>query len=152
MAFTDYTFSPGLASNIFLPVDGSKNIFTSTLRLNLSAGITNSLEKCYGKYGVLWKWSTFESTVTGVGLLSSLQPVYPSTWKSLQYTLSAGTNFPDSPGPYPKKWTSEGALSAELFNPSLFNICSASNVVWTDRKSTRLNSSHVSESRMPSSA
>ena len=27
-----------------------------------------------------------------------------------------------------------------------------SNLVWKDRKSTRLNSSHVSESRMPSSA
>jgi hypothetical protein len=61
MAFDSYSFNPGLSSLVYLPINGNRNIFTSTLKAGLSGG-RKELDPCYGQYGILWKWSTFESS------------------------------------------------------------------------------------------
>lgn len=129
MSFNSYIFNPGIDENVYLPIDGRVNFFESTFIAGLTGG-SLAVERCYGKYGLKWKWSTFESTASAISALSSLQPVYPSTWASMQCTLSAGTLITDSPGPYPKKWTAENPLSSDLFNPS-FVECIGSNITWT---------------------
>lgn len=129
MAFNDYIFNPGVNSLVYLPTNGQRSSFTASLITALTGGYT-SLDKCYGKYGLAWKWSTFESTPSAIDALSSTQVVYPSSWSTMQCLLSAGTLSADNPGPYPKKWTYELPLSAELFNPS-FLECSATSILWT---------------------
>lgn len=129
MSFNSYTFNPGINEIVYLPIDGRINFFESTFKAGLTGG-SLAVERCYGKYGVKWKWSTFESTASAINALSSLQPIYPSTWSSMQCTLSAGTLIVDTPGAYPKKWTAEKPLSSSLFNPS-FIECVGSNITWT---------------------
>ena len=129
MAFEAYTFEPGVSPLVYLPTNGNRLSFTSTLLAGLTGGFTE-LDKCYGKYGLKWKWSTFESTASAINALSSTQVVYPSSWATVQCNLSAGSEIPSTPGTYPKKWTYEVPLSAELFNPS-FLECSGSKIEWT---------------------
>ena len=129
MSFNSYTFNPGINETVYLPIDGRVNFFESTFKAGLTGG-SLAVEKCYGKYGLKWKWSTFESTASAINALSSLQPIYPGTWASMQCTLSAGTMIPDLPGTYPKKWVAERPLSSSLFNPT-FIECIGSNITWT---------------------
>jgi hypothetical protein len=124
------TFSPGVPSTVFLPVNGREAFFSASLTTSLSG--TVPLADCYDKYGLQWKWSTFE--LSALSALSSTRTPYPSSWSTVQCLYSAGS-LPlvlDASGPYPKKWRSEGSLSAELFNPSiLFTSCTAAAIYWT---------------------
>lgn len=130
MAFEAYTFEPGVTPSVYLPTNGNRLSFTSTLLAGLTGGFTE-LDKCYDKYGLKWKWSTFTSIPSAINALSSTQTVYPSSWSTMQCNLCAGSMLPaPKPGTYPKKWTYETPLSAELFNPR-FLECSASSILWT---------------------
>lgn len=128
-----YIFTPGIPSVVLLPINGSKVSYTSKLDISTSGAI--GLSACYDKYGALWKWSTFEkNSLSSAGGLSALRiavlsannsynplpantrVVIPSSWATLQCTLSAGSNNADSYGTFPKKWRPESALSASYFN------------------------------------
>jgi hypothetical protein len=130
MAFDSYSFNPGLSSLVYLPINGNRNIFTSTLKAGLSGG-RKELDPCYGQYGILWKWSTFESSSSAFQVLTSTRTTCPSSWATMQCAFSAGSTSGDLSGPYPKKWIlGTKAPSASFFNPILFS-CSATPVIWT---------------------
>jgi hypothetical protein len=142
-----YTFRPGVPSIVNLPSDGNNAFFEASLKTGLSGSL--SLSACYDKYGILWKWSTFEtgnSAIPGtsfIGLcaltaiaefntetLSSLFS-HPSSWETTECILTsspAGNPIPAN-APWPKKWTVEGPLSGSIFNK--FPECSASVAIWT---------------------
>lgn len=124
------TFSPGVPSTVFLPVNGSEAFFSASIITSLSG--TVPLTPCYDKYGLLWKWSTFE--LSALPALSSTRTPYPSSWSTTQCLYSAGSLplIPAASGPYPKKWRSEGPLSADYFNPSLTSTsCTAAAIIWS---------------------
>ena len=124
-----YIFTPGISNIIYLPVNGNDVGYSSSIKLGLAGSA--SLSACYDKYGILWKWSTFEkNTLSAIGGLSSTRVPFPSSWATTQCTLCAGSNNFDIYGTFPKKWRPEGALSAEYFNPN-FLPCTASPVTWT---------------------
>jgi len=142
-----YNLTPGLSSSIvYLPVNKNRADFIATMAIGLSGSV--SIEPCYDKYGILWKWASFESgapqltgtSFTGLCALSSLAVLnqaagitttvtFPSSWKTVQCELSAGSLSAGLTGPFGKKWTIEGPLSATLFNKS--NICTVDNLFWT---------------------
>jgi hypothetical protein len=145
-----YIFTQGIPDNIYLPADGQGVEYTTILNIGLSG--TLSLENCYDKYGVLWRWSTFESGASantnllalgidsstnssGLCALSSTRVPFPSSWATTT-CFSDASNIPVSLTPqygtYPKTWQNERPLSAELFNPVAVNtICSAVSITFT---------------------
>jgi hypothetical protein len=133
--YFDYRFNPGILSAVYLPENGESSSYTASFLTPLSApGVTflggNSFKDCYGKYGIDWRWSTFTNTPSGIGVLSSTQTLYPSSWSTLQCLYSAGSLNSDNAGTYPKKWIREQPLSADKFNP-FTHFCSATPITWT---------------------
>lgn len=141
-----YILTTGVSSNVYLPVNKNRADFTALMAIGLSGSV--SIQPCYDKYGVLWKWSSFESgntsltgtSFTGLCALSSLAVLnrnnglttsvtFPSSWRTVQCELSSGSVTPGLPGPFGKTWTAEGPLSATLFNKS--NICTVGTLFWT---------------------
>lgn len=126
---SQYIFKPGINSVIYLPVNGSPINYTASLQVALSAGIS-STDPCYNKYGIAWRWSTFE----GCSALSSTN--FPSTWASTQCLVSAGETGPLSsvsaaPGAFPKKWGNETLdLSAGAYNTNPI-FCTGGTTLWT---------------------
>lgn len=123
------SFNPGISGTITLPKNNQLQTYIASLNIGLSG--TPIPGNCYDKYGLLWKWSTFSEcsafSFTGSRRLSS--------WANTQCLLSAGATGPLSsvsavPGPFPKKWRNEGALSATAFTPSPV-LYTASNITWT---------------------
>jgi len=145
-----YIFKPGIASTIYLPINGSQNNYTATLDIGTSGTI--GLSACYDQYGALWKWSTFFSnslsSINGLSALrvavlsanntlNSTKVIYPSSWATMQCTLCAGSNnatgniWPNvsavANGVFSKKWrqlayTNTEALSAPISQYNYFNI------------------------------
>lgn len=139
-----YIFTQGIPDKIYLPVDGSGVEYTTILDIGLSGILT--LDNCYDKYGVLWRWSTFETGMvplsvaftssTGLCALSTTRTPFPSSWATTTCFTTAGTAVPPNivgyPGTYPKQWQKEGALSATFFNKfAVNNICSAASITFT---------------------
>jgi len=135
-----YIFTPPSLSSITLPINRNDVGYTATLIAGLSGSV--SLSACFDKYGILWKWSTFETgnsaipetSFTGLCALTAtaLQNTvftFPSSWATTQCAFSAGSLTPDLFGPFSKKWTNEGPLSASLFNKS--SICTVDTYTWT---------------------
>jgi hypothetical protein len=88
-------FNPGVTPTVFLPVDGREALFVASIQAGLSGSLP--IERCFDKYGILWKWSTFELSAIAPGLsaipgLSSTRTPLPlfmgygwllrSIWKS----------------------------------------------------------------------
>lgn len=122
MAEIPAIFTPGINSIIYLPINGEVVEYVASLKVGLSGAIT--LDPCYDKYGIAWKWSTLElNTLTGDGGLSSTLVPYPSSWYTTECLSLTGT--------YPKKWRGEGTLSAELFTPIPPQTCSATQITWS---------------------
>ena len=126
------TFDPGAPSAVFLPVNGREALFVASLQAGLSGALP--LEKCFDKYGILWKWSTFELSAIPQ-LSSTLTPYSPSSWATIGCLGLSGNSGSNSfintiPGPFPKKWRNEGGLSAEYFAP-LTTSCTADKIIWT---------------------
>lgn len=137
-----YIFTPGVDAEIFLPINGTNLSYESSLVTGLSGAL--SLSACYDKYGVLWKWSTFETgnpalpgtSYTGLCSLTAIAEynnnvlgtgfIFPSSWGTVQCSLSTGES---AYGTFPKKWIGETPLSADLFNK--FPTCSVSVAYWT---------------------
>jgi len=122
-----YTFTPGIDPLIYLPVAGS--VVTYNANLKLATSTFNELSACYDKYGLLWKWSTFENYVSGLGpgLVSTpISGIFtntkePSSWASLQCLLSSGsTTTAAKSGKYTKKWRNEGVVNP-IFNTVNYN-------------------------------
>jgi hypothetical protein len=135
MANFSYIFTPGISSVVYLPINGEGPKFTATLLPGISGAV--SLSACYDSYGVLWKWSSFETgnsavpgtSFTGLCALTAIAVstniTAPSSWDTTEsIRLTSG------PGIYTKKWINEGPLSADLFNKSLGCIVSGG-LQWT---------------------
>jgi hypothetical protein len=135
MSSFSYIFTPGVSSIAYLPLNGDSSTFTATFIPGISGSV--SLSACYDKYGVLWKWSSFESGLTSlpgtsyVGLCAltaiaiSTGITAPSSWNTTESEKVTG-----GPGPFTKKWVSEGPIDAQLFNK--FPGCTViSNLQWT---------------------
>ena len=132
-------FNPGVTPTVFLPVDGREALFVASIQAGLSGSLP--IERCFDKYGILWKWSTFELSAIAPGLsaipgLSSTRTPYPSSWATvgclgLSGNPGSGSSYTNStPGGFPKKWRNEGALSAEFFSPATAS-CIADKITWT---------------------
>jgi hypothetical protein len=140
MSSVNNTFTPGIPSNVYLPIDGSSVTYTASLKLGLTG--PPSLSACYDKYGALWKWSTFESnSLTGVGGLSALRTealrekgmlgttavTYPSSWATVECNNA-----------FPKKWRNLNTTEIVTPTSSLLDYfyadaysCSAIGITWT---------------------
>lgn len=136
-----FIFTPGVDSEIFLPINGDPKSYTARFQLGTAGSV--GLSACYDQYGTLWKWSTFESSaLSGLGGLSSLRVdvlsannmlnttrvTYPSSWATMQCSLCAGTNITtgnfwpniaavSAEGIFSKKW--RNLTTAEKNNPSI---------------------------------
>ena len=124
-------FDPGVTPTVFLPVDGREAFFVASIQAGLSGALP--LERCFDKYGILWKWSTFE--LSAIPQLSSTRTPYPSSWATVDCLgLSGNPNttgyITTTSGPYPKKWRNEGGLSAQFFSPATTS-CTADKITWT---------------------
>jgi hypothetical protein len=85
-----YAFNAGFTDPaIFLPADNSATKFTASLNVGYN-GVA-SIQPCYDKYGIDWKWSTFENCLSTQSIFA-----LPSSWTT---TGSAGA--------FPKKWYKE---------------------------------------------
>lgn len=156
-----YIFTPGIDSTVYLPINGSEELYTAKFDLGISGAV--SLSACYDQYGALWKWSTFEkqslSAINGLSglrvavlsaknLLNTTRVTYPSSWATMQCTLSAGSNtatginWPNvngvDSGIFSKKWrnlTTVEANSAAISQFNFFNIntrsVSSAGIWWT---------------------
>lgn len=141
-----YIFTPGIPQAVVLPINGNSANFIASTIIGLSGAV--SLSACFDKYGILWKWSTFETgisslqgtnssslcalsslAVINVSALSTSFVAFPSSWATLQCELSAGSTNVGIPTYFTKRWVNEGALSATYFNKS--SICTVGTYVWT---------------------
>jgi hypothetical protein len=98
-------YSTNLSGTIFLPVDGSYQSFFGRLAGNLYGRKINSLDPCYDKYDIIWRWS---SLIDG-----------PVTWDDVAVTGLSG-----------KKWQREGFFfgnPSEITSPT---FCIGSNLTW----------------------
>lgn len=127
-----YIFTQGIPNTFYLPFDGQGVEYTTILNIGLSGSLT--LQKCYDKYGILWKWSTFETGAiplsvavtdsTGLCALSTTRTPFPSSWATIGNVLTAGI--------FPKLWVKEGALSATLFDKFTTGTnCTAASITFT---------------------
>ena len=83
--------------------------------------------------------------------LPAFPVVYDASWGNT-FTRTLETNLNELSQPISSGWNVTPNNTQRVMNPtSAVGVIGNVNVT-TDRKSTRLNSSHVSESRMPSSA
>ena len=124
-------FNPGATPTVFLPVDGREAFFVASIQAGLSGALP--LERCFDKYGILWKWSTFE--LSAIPQLSSTRTPCPSSWATVDCLgLSGNPNttgyITTTPGLFPKKWRNEGGLSAQFFSPATTS-CTADKITWT---------------------
>ena len=126
IAAPPYIFTQGFPDKIYLPIDGSGVDYTVTLNIGLSG--EESLDRCYDKYGVLWRWSTFETGGPGISALSSTRTPFPSSWNTVScFTTAGALNY----GPYPKRWVNETPLSANLFNKfAVDTACTAKTITF----------------------
>lgn len=124
------SFSTEINNELFLPVDSSIQILSSELVTALFGGGSQSIDKCYDKYNLIWKWSE----LSGCSVTPSSFVNKPSSWFDVQCSQTASRFAPYLPipseqGRYPKRWrfegfnTDDGIIEAEY--------CWASNVVWT---------------------
>lgn len=126
-------FSPGITgSNIFLPANGDPALFDALLRVSLSGFKADTLDPCYDKYNLVWRWATFAGCSANPTSFVGL----PSTWSTVQCLYSAGalpsmTGMPVTadPGAFPKTWRPEGTVTLSAQRSPVF--CYGSNVVWT---------------------
>jgi len=98
-------YSTNLSGTIFLPVDDSYEAFSARLAATLYGRKVDSLDPCYDKYDVIWRWSSFVNQLF--------------TWDNV---TSTGTN--------PKRWQREGIFTGnpnEIISPT---FCVGSNITW----------------------
>jgi len=123
-----FQFNPGVDSQIYLPINGAPVDYEASLFTNLTANI---VEPCYDKYGLLWKWSTFEDCVTGGSSFSSK----PSSWSTVQCSTTSfdvsGNVVTVTPGIFPKQWSPEPILSADLFLQNPIGCINTSGIIWS---------------------
>jgi len=137
------SFSSGISGNsIFLPTNGVARLYNAYLRVSLSGYQASTLDACYDKYNLSWKWSTFEGCATNPTAFSNMA----SSWVTMQSAISAGsgnvypaayspvyftsTQLSALSGKYAKLWRNEGSsstLSAEKFPITSYG----SSIVWT---------------------
>lgn len=136
-------FSTDLVGDIFLPVAAGRSgtqILSAELLAALYGGGIQSLDRCYDKFNIVWRWSNLE----GWPAISATNPetfyTKPSSWSEVQCTLAAGRpsvlNGPPPPAPvaglpgtYPKKWAFEGFNTDDgVVEPE---YCTAPNTIWT---------------------
>ncbi len=122
-----FEFVPGISEITYLPPDESLVSFQASFK------ITPIFLRCYDKYGLIWKWSTFENCSASPTTFTNK----PSTWTTTQCETQAGTwpPVPGAPGAFPKKWRNEGPLSASLFLTNPIE-CTATNISWILSSST----------------
>jgi hypothetical protein len=113
-----YTFNAGFTDPVlFLPADKSPRVFTASL--NVGYNSIAAIQPCYDKYGIDWKWRTFENCTT----------------KTSQYSLPSSWTTTGSAGAYPKKWYNEcnssyTNCSAGIISPSPVG-CIGSTSYWS---------------------
>lgn len=109
----EFEFTPGINSQIYLPINGSQVNYTSILRNSLLG--PGSLSACFGKYGLLWSWQ----------YLTSANP--DTAYSTLSwYGLSCATGS----SLLVKTWENEPPLSSDIYT-NIPASCSAINMVWT---------------------
>jgi len=137
------SFSTDLGGDIFLPVGAGRSgtqILSAELLAALYGGGIQSLDRCYDKFNIVWKWSNLE----GWPAVSATNPetffFKPSSWSQAQCTFAAGRpatlNGPPPPNPvagtpgnFPKKWAFEGFNTEDgIIEPE---YCTAPNTIWT---------------------
>jgi hypothetical protein len=143
-----YIFTPGSSQIIYLPINGSINSYTAQLQLGLALG-RPSLSACFQKYGIVWKWATFDrceeaeiSSVNGTSWFVYCSAVsanktfvnFPSSWANTQCLVSAGQlssiSTTVTAGLFSKTWAYQPpAISADKYNKNPI-FCSGGPVTW----------------------
>lgn len=119
-------------NNNFLPADGTPELYDAFLRVSLSGFQAETLDPCYDKYNLVWRWSTFTGCSANPTSFNNL----PSSWSTVQCLYSAGalpsltgTPLTADPGLFPKTWKPEGGTTLSAVRSPVF--CYGSNVIWT---------------------
>jgi Domain of unknown function (DUF5122) beta-propeller/NHL repeat len=126
-------FNLGISgNNNFLPANGTPELFDAFLRVSLSGFQAETLDPCYDKYNLVWRWSTFTGCTANPTSFNGL----PSSWSTVQCLYSAGalpsltgTPLTADPGLFPKTWRPEGSTTLSAERSPVF--CYGSNVIWT---------------------
>jgi hypothetical protein len=137
------SYSSNLNDEILLPIGTDRSgvqILSAELVAALFGGGAQSIDRCYDKYNIVWKWSNLE----GWPAVSATNPQSfsnkPSSWADTQCTLAAGRPLiPGGPPPkdpvsgqqgkYSKRWRFEGFnIDDGIIEPE---YCTATTIIWT---------------------
>ena len=113
---------------------------------------TLSIDKKLLVYSLNYNWSNQVADFPIPGNLTTIQSVQFNGWKNPGYNIRFTIPLVDNPSGF-ITWEEWNKIVRTTSTTLLsIQVSSSETLIARDRKSTRLNSSHVSESRMPSSA